>query len=702
MKKLKKLLAGVITLAMAMSMMTMTAFAANDYTGQEKSLSTIKDQKGSLTIYKYEVDAIDENGTPGTGAASDKPTDKELLDGVEFTIYRVMDKAAMLDYYSGAEGKATLPKVENYVNAPAAGSKAWTVKSTTTTPEVAKKVTGAGPDNKLETTEDNVKGAAVFSDLDLGIYLVIETGVPDAVTTSVKPFLVSIPMTTVEGDEWLYDVQVFPKNETAYGGLELEKLAIIGGDKDNATPLKDVIFKLYKEDATADGGWKEIKAAPANGKDNAGTAYELKTDANGKISVEGLSSGNYYFVEYSLGTTGEENGYILDQKTKYEFTVNGSTITFPENADYVAADGTVEWIKAYNDRPDVDKEVQDGHSTDEKWVDETDYNFGDTIPYKVTVKVPANIGELKEFILTDTPVGLKDDVSTIAIKCGTTTLVKDNDYTVSESGAGFVITFDTTQNRVKATAGQEIVITYDAKLTADANQVVDLDNPNTVKLEYSNKIVPDGEPDPGRKEIHDGAVVYSFAIKIDKVNDEGEPLEGVEFDLYREVESNVTGAQKGDTIEGAGLDANKYFVKVNNNKLTTDVNGNITQTGLADGKYWLVETKTATGYNLLKAPVEITLNYEYETKWKLEEEFDSNGVLIKQKYEEVTIKKDGSPVTGTQDLSAGTLLEKVVNKHGFELPTTGGMGTFLFTFVGVAMMAAAVILFFTSKKKEAK
>ena len=108
------------------------------------------------------------------------------------------------------------------------------------------------------------------------------------------------------------------------------------------------------------------------------------------------------------------------------------------------------------------------------------------------------------------------------------------------------------------------------------------------------------------------------------------------------------------------------------------------------------------GYNLLKAPVDIVLNYEYETKWTETKEFDSNGVLIKQEYEEVTIKKDGSVITDTQNLNAGTLLEKVVNKHGFELPTTGGMGTFLFTFVGVAMMAAAVILFFTSKKKEAK
>ena len=696
MKKLKKLLAGVITLAMAMSMMTMTAFAANTYSdSQGLTTSTIDTTKsGSLTIYKYGKEEGDTfGGKDATGAHSDITglDETKLLDGVEFSIYKVMGSAAMLDYYSGETGKATLPKVTDYVTAPVAPAKEWTVKDTDATPLVAKKVTG----------EEGTKGVAEFKNLELGIYLVVETKVPDAVTTSVTPFLVSIPMTTVEGDEWLYDVEVFPKNETAYGGVELEKLAIIGGDKTKTEALAGVTFKLYKKDATAEGGWREITSAPANGKDNGGIDdYKLVTDTNGKISIEGLSSGDYYFIEDSLGDNGEKNGYILDQKTKYEFNVNGSTITF-KNSDQVASgtkDGkTIQWLRAYNDRPDVDKEVQDGHSEDENWVDETDYNFGDTIPYKVTVKVPANIGDLREFILTDEPDGLKDDVNSIAIEG----LYKGQDYTVTEVGAGFKITFTTSAANVKAKAGQEIVITYNATLTADA-AVTTPENPNTVKLEYSSKIVPDGEPDPTRKEIHDGAVVYSFAIKIDKVNDEGEPLEGVEFDLYREVESNVTGAQKGDTIEGAGLDANKYYVKVNNSKLTTDSNGNITQTGLADGNYWLVETKTASGYNLLKAPVEIVLNYQYETKWTEIKEFDSNGVLIKQEYEEVTIKKDGNVITDAQNLNAGTLLETVVNKHGFELPTTGGMGTFLFTFVGVAMMAAAVILFFTSKKKEAK
>lgn len=699
MKKLKKLLAGVLTLAMAMSMMTMTAFAANTYdSSQGLTISTIDTTKsGSLKIYKYGKEDGDTFGGRATGAHSDQtglPDDK-LLDGVEFSIYRVMDTTAMMNYYSGKTGQVALPDVDDYINLPSGTAKEYTVKSTTTTPYVDKKVTGAA----------GTKGLAEFTGLDLGIYLVIETKVPDAVTTSVKPFLVSIPMTTVEGDKWLYDVEVFPKNETAYGGVELEKLAITGGDKTetNAEPLAGVTFKLYKKDDAAQGGWKEITAAPANGKDNEGSAYTLVTGINGKISIDGLSSGDYYFVEYSLGDKGEENGYILDQKTRYEFNVNGSTITF-KNSDQVASkseDGkTIQWIRAYNDKPDVEKKVADRVTSE--WVDETDYSFGDTIPYKVTVKVPANIGDLREFILTDTPDGLQDDVSTIAIKCGSTTLIKDNDYTVSANGAGFVITFDTTQNRVKATAGQEIVITYDATLTEDA-AITTPENPNTVKLEYSSKVVPDSEPNPSRKEIHDGAIVYSFAIRVDKVDDDGKKLDGVLFDLYREAESTESGAVKGDTIQGAGLDASKYYVKVNGNTpLKTDGNGTVTQTGLENGIYWLVETKTKTGYNLLKGPVKVTLDYVYATVWREETEYDASGKLLKQVYSSYTIKKDGTTLIDTENLKAGTFVETVVNKEGFELPTTGGMGTFLFTFVGVAMMAAAVILFLTSKKKEAK
>ena len=80
-----------------------------------------------------------------------------------------------------------------------------------------------------------------FSGLELGFYVVIETTTPAKVTTPVDPFLVSIPMTVKSGDNWLYDVNVYPKNKTTYGGVTLEKKG-----KDGA-PLKGVTFVLQKK-----------------------------------------------------------------------------------------------------------------------------------------------------------------------------------------------------------------------------------------------------------------------------------------------------------------------------------------------------------------------------------------------------------------------------------------------------------------------
>ena len=68
-----------------------------------------------------------------------------------------------------------------------------------------------------ETDEDGVTSA---SGLPLGLYLVVETAVPEQITTTVAPFFVSLPMTTNDGDEWNYDVVVYPKNQSGMPTLE--------------------------------------------------------------------------------------------------------------------------------------------------------------------------------------------------------------------------------------------------------------------------------------------------------------------------------------------------------------------------------------------------------------------------------------------------------------------------------------------------
>ena len=131
--------------------------------------------------------------------------------------------------------------------------------------------------------------------------------------------------------------------------------------------------------------------------------------------------------------------------------------------------------------------------------------------------------------------------------------------------------------------------------------------------------------------------------------------------------------------------------------LTTE-NGTVEKSGLANGTYYLVETKTVEGYNLLKAPVEVTLNIVYKTTTKKEYVIDENGVKTLVKNE---IEKTKTTFTENEATSTGTHTETIINKQGFELPITGGMGTVLFSIAGFALMAGAAFVLLKGRRKDA-
>ena len=68
--------------------------------------------------------------------------------------------------------------------------------------------------------ETDATGHTYASNMEQGLYLVVETRVPENVTSTCNPFLVSLPMTTVDGTAWNYDVTVYPKNQTGSPTLE--------------------------------------------------------------------------------------------------------------------------------------------------------------------------------------------------------------------------------------------------------------------------------------------------------------------------------------------------------------------------------------------------------------------------------------------------------------------------------------------------
>lgn len=657
MGKFRKMLAGVLSAAMVLSTMTVTAFAETSRT-TPATIDTTK--TGTITIHKYEYNGT--GGNTGTGEAKDEsnvPSDAKALEGAGFTIYKVANANDLTKYYSTSP--ENLPLVSDYVEN-------GKIKSTYSDNQVGKE------------KKTNSEGIAEFTDLELGFYVVVETTTPAKVTDPVDPFIVSVPMTTKDGDNWLYDVHVYPKNKTTYGGVTLEKLGKAGAK------LEGVTFVLQKQNGEK---WEKVTTSESDNE-----ALNLTTDVNGKITVNGLSQGTYRFIETDRGNN---DGYIMDGATTYEFTVNPEgTITYKGQ--------TVKniTITVKNEKPDMTKQVKERDK--DNWKQDADYNVGDMVPYKITIDVPSNITKLKEFTLTDTPKNLEDDLDSVVVKCGETTLTKDSDYTIGKdttNGKGFKITF-TTAN-MASYAGEQIVVTYNAKLL-DSAVTTTAGNPNTAKLEYSNKILPDTEDEsnpnkpgnPGKDAIKDTATVYTFKLSIDKRanSKEGEPLAGVEFDLYKEVPAGTIGAASADEVKNAGLDVNKTWMKIAT--LTTGKDGKVEKSGLANGTYYLVETKTNKDYNLLKAPVEVKLDIVYTTTTKKEYVTDENGVktLVKNEIKETTFTENAANSTGIHT-------ETIINKKGFDLPTTGGMGTVLFSIAGFALMAGAAFVLLKGRRKDA-
>lgn len=690
--KLKRLFAAVLSTALALSLCAMPAMATEGGTTAGTPLADgmpVWDttQKGSITIHKFEYNpssgATSQQGTGAEGEAA--PSGAKPLGGVTFEIYKVQNEEWLKAYYGG-QAAAT---GQDFSNIDA--SNYYSTNSTTG----AITVNGSKIDTVTTATSGTDIGVAKKDGLALGLYLVVETSSPDKVTSPAAPFLVSVPMTRIADTtttnkltDWIYDVHVYPKNSTTYGQVTIEKKGYTGGG--TGVALEGVQFKLQKQNGA---DWTDITANDSNG-----STYNLTTDINGKITIAGLSQGNYRIFEDAYSGDSANKGYILDAEY-HNFTVQkDGQIKVGENIATPIAT-----IQVANHRPDMKKEVYNGTG----WTQNAPYGVGDTVPYKITIEVPQNIDKLSTFTVTDTPTGLKDNVGSIKIKDGTTALTSGTDYTVAAEGTdGFKIDFILTSNTVKACAGHTVTITYNA-VVKDTAVVGGNGNSNNAKLTYTNKINSDNTPGTTTNTIEDSAVMYSFGIKVVKTAEDGNtPLLGVVFDLYREAKTGETSIVDAETVKKAGLDSTKSWILVKSG-LTTNANGIIDTSdsnnatnythGLANGDYYLVETKTVDGYNLLTKPVEVKLDVTATTTWQKTNVYDASGNLVKHG----TVTKTTFTHTSNNGDTTKTELAvaKVINRKGFTLPVTGGFGTLLFSGIGVLLVLAGVGVLFSLKKK---
>ena len=741
---------------------TTTTTTANPVWTETEGSITIHKYEWNGTPGAYAT-GREEDKLPSEGEGENKKTPNPLV-GAEFTIYKVKDADWLSKYYSGAATEQEEAEYKNAFDTTqycTVKNGTYTVNEGYT-PYLTKKTDADGKVQfGKATVTDGSDNETKEAGIPLGLYLVIETKTPDQVTTPCQPFLVSVPMTVKENDkdskyvptEWLYDVHVYPKNKTDYGEITLIKKGQVGNDDANVS-LSGVTFKLYKfVGAKGTNGkispftttnytddlnntamaWKQIIKSSTAAGDNTGTDIGtnglLTTGSEennvGKITVSGLSAGYYCFVEQGVGNN---KAFITDQtphyfevkgKTSQEITVeNDGTVTEKATASANLA------LTVTDPRPDVEKKVKDRVKANEndEYVKASDYSVGDNVPYKVTVKVPEVLltatpkeGEENNFVfeVTDTPENLKNNQD---VKVNTSAGEEykgdgvDISYTTPENGFTAKFTQAALQALVDKKAdgsyNDTFTITYTAKLLKDADMTVD-GNKNTINLKYSNKIDADGKISPGTSsEIEDGAVVYTFSIHVKKLgeNKNGTPLPNVKFNVYKEVAAGTDGAVKGSTIGITGEDENKDFVKVviddkktddTKYDLVTDKEGEAKVDGLANGTYYLVETATVNGYNLLSGPVKVTIQVSYSKSWKAKDDYVGDKLV----HHEETLHEEY--FGGTKDAHGnGYILTTIINRKGFNLPTTGGFGTLLFSAIGALLVVGGVGVLMSTKKKK--
>lgn len=698
--KLKRLFTAILSAALTLSLCAMPAMAADGATttptAPNTSTSTInKDQKGSITIHKYLMDDTSKALPSTNGEKTETLPDGALpASGVGFTLYQVKDINELIKYFDGVSGDLEVNANSYFVDGDYSKG-------------VTADVAGKWHDSK-KTSKD---GIVTFENLELGLYLVVESEKPVTVTEAVEPFLVSVPMTRIGEDgktipnEWLYDIHVYPKNSTSKGDVTLKKMGAVGDKTDpNSVPVQGVKFTLEMLTAGANENDKtNWNLIPFND-----TTNEFTTNDQGEIKAKNLIPGKYRFTEVDYAQDAPNKSYIINKGDKYVFDVDkDGNVQKPANAentaDYDAAEKT---ITVYNYRPDANKQVK--NRSDNGYGDAADYDMDDTITYKVVVDVPTNIVKLQKFVLTDTPTNLTDDSESVKVYSDETMqseVVTGKIHSVAKTAKGFTITF--TPAQMGEFAGKRLYVSYTAKLDKDesgnfaGSTAVD-GNSNKIELTYSNKtkLTQEEAEDPDNQtKIKDEAVVYSFQLNVQKTNGKNN-LAGVMFDLYKEDEANAKGALTPDKAKKLGFEHTDTigYVLVKEN-LVTDDKGQIVYKGLANGNYWLVETKTLEGYNLLAKPVEVKLNIDYK-KTLTEKKTYENGVLVKS-----DVSATVEPFKGTtiSDKAAGKTIGgsavTVVNRKGFTLPVTGGFGTLLFSGIGVLLVLAGVGVLFSLKKK---
>lgn len=396
---------------------------------------------------------------------------------------------------------------------------------------------------------------------------------------------------------------------------------------------------LDKNPVTID--WKSI----ANKRENLTPviSYAKEVPENGEVKFDNLAIGAYYVYAASKKTTYNPMGEAV-----YGYDDNGLMIAQDKTID--AKGSTYTLTKAFTGK--------DGETTYQV------VERGQEVPFTITATFPSYDKDAKDkaFQITDEPTGMK--VTEVTVKVGKDTLTAGDYKLVSVKDDGSddkEITLPAAENqkvRVRFSptyiggenkhAGQTVTVEVKAQIT-DADTFV-----NKASSDKGNNV-------PEEKGKLGSITINKYDENYGKENVTSKRLAGAEFSIAQD-------KNKIKFVHVEDKDGKSIYKKATEEEIKDDSivkvtnivakDGIVVAKGLDDGTYDIVEEKAPAGYSVVNVP-----------SARIE-----NG--------------DAPAITvNVSDTKLG------------QLPHTGGMGTYLFTIIGVVVMAGAAGAFFISRRK---
>lgn len=373
------------------------------------------------------------------------------------------------------------------------------------------------------------------------------------------------------------------------------------------------------------------------------------------------------------------------------FVTDASTVTGVEAATApiftVVGDEAVN-INEKTSIPTVDKEVKEGGT----WGNVSDSQIGEEIEYRLTGSVADNIDTFTTYTYEfhdHLSVGLEAIQSSVAVTINGQPVQPTNNYSVlltdtldassKVTGHDLVISFTDLKAAAKAsnvtlTKDSQVVVTYKAKLTSDAEYTA-TGNTNEVTLVYSNDPMSKGTGISTPKKVTD----YVFGLDITKV-EEGNSNKKLAAGFKVKVVNNGDSASAGKWLKDDGT---LVETKEKASEFMTDAtNGKVLIPGLVKGTYEIAETTTPSGYNTI-APFQITVTPTYDENGKL------STLAVGEEVEKVT--------PGTANGSVMSIT--IENKKGSGLPLTGLNGVTFTWIAGGAVLCIGVAHLIRSRKQ---